>query len=206
MAEQRVRREPVLERFAERVDLVDPLAREDSLAEEVLVDVRHRAGVDVEPGLARVERCQPAPRRRSGADADAWLQDAVPFDDRPCCRVDHGAVERVRNRADEAPSGIARQLGIRVEHDHVARAPQRVDVAHLHREAVADTAQQLVQIEQLAALALPSNPSLLARVVGAESVQQIERRVAVGPVALVQFLDELLAETQDLVTLLRPLP
>ena len=170
------------------------------------MDVRHGAGVDIEPGLARVERGQPASRGRSGTDADAWLQDAVPFHDRPRCWIDHGTVERVGDCADEAPCGIARQLRVGVEHDDVAHAPQGVHIAHLHRETVADTAQQLVQVEQLAALAFPSNPALFARVVGAEPVQQIERRVAVGPVALVQLLHEPFAEGQDLVTLLRPLP
>ena len=60
VAKQRVRGEPVLERFAEHVDLVNSLTREDSLAEKVLIDVRHRARVDVEPGLAGVERPEPA--------------------------------------------------------------------------------------------------------------------------------------------------
>src|SRR5688572_20236840 len=99
------------------------------------MDVRDGARVDIEPGLARVERRQPAARRRSGTDADAWLQDAVSFHDRPRDRIDYGTVERVCDCADEAPGGIARQLRIGVEHDDVAHAPQRAHIADLYREA-----------------------------------------------------------------------
>src|SRR4029450_2793857 len=67
MAQQRVRRKPPLERFAERVDLVDAFARETALAEQILIHVRDRPCVDVETDVPGVETGETAPRRRPRA-------------------------------------------------------------------------------------------------------------------------------------------
>src|SRR4029450_8255780 len=74
MAQQRDRRKPPLERFAERVDLVDAFARETALAEQILIDVRDPPCVDVETDVPGVETGEPGPRRRLRADADSRLQ------------------------------------------------------------------------------------------------------------------------------------
>ena len=109
--EQVVRQERVLghapvERRAERVDVDQPLAGEDALAEQVLVGVRDRGRVGVDAGVARVE---PREERAGGAlegDADARLQDAVALGDAALGGIEAGAVQRVDR---DARSGCARR-------------------------------------------------------------------------------------------------
>ena len=58
-------------------NFVDAFAREDALIEEVLIDVGNRAGIDIEPRLAREESGEPGPRRGSDTHSHSRLQDAV---------------------------------------------------------------------------------------------------------------------------------
>ena len=63
VAEHRVLGHPVDHRRAERVDVVDPLAGEAALAEQVLVDVRDGGGVRVDAGARRRRSAgRPTPR------------------------------------------------------------------------------------------------------------------------------------------------
>ena len=75
--EQGVAGEAAVEHLVQDADVVDALAGEDAFAEEVLIDVRDGAGVDVEAGLAGVERSEAGARGGAYADADAGLEDAV---------------------------------------------------------------------------------------------------------------------------------
>ena len=54
VAEERVLGDPVRHCRPERVEVVDPLARVAPLTEQILVDVRDRRGVRVDPGRARI--------------------------------------------------------------------------------------------------------------------------------------------------------
>ena len=55
VAEQGVAREASIEYLMNGVDLVDAFAGEDAFAVQILIDVRDRAGVDIEAGLTRVD-------------------------------------------------------------------------------------------------------------------------------------------------------
>ena len=124
--EQRVLGHAAFERRHERVDVVEALAGEDALAEQILVDVRHRGRVRIDAGVAGIG----AREQRSGGaghrHADARLQDAVAVGDAPQLRIDDRPVERMRDDADQLARGIARQLRVGVERDAVpARRPAR---------------------------------------------------------------------------------
>jgi hypothetical protein len=55
MTQQRVLGDTVAEHLFERIDVVQALAGEDRLPEEVLVDVRDRPGIRIEAAAARVD-------------------------------------------------------------------------------------------------------------------------------------------------------
>ena len=81
MREQRVLRHASFERGHERVDVVEALAGEDALVEEILVDVRDGGGVRVDAGMAGVSPGEERSGRTGHGHADARLQNAVAFGD-----------------------------------------------------------------------------------------------------------------------------
>ena len=104
VGELRVLRHAVVERALERVHVVDPLARVDPLAEEVLVHVGHREGIGVDAARAREDELEErAPARLGQGGSHARLEDRVPFHDaRP---------RRDRRRADSADARSFRPAG-----------------------------------------------------------------------------------------------
>ncbi len=124
------------------------------------------------------------------ANPDPGLQNAVARGDNAPFRVDHSAVQRVRHGADHGRGRAAWQLCVRVESDNVAHRLNGLDVAGLHRKRVENTHQVLVQIKQLAALALPTHPNALPRVEDTEAVKQGEAPAAVGAVLRIQVVDQ----------------
>src|SRR3546814_6587547 len=75
--------EAAVERLLECVDLVDPLADDRALAEQVLVHVGHRARVRIDARLAAVQARVPRARPAAHARADPRLQDSVAAADHP---------------------------------------------------------------------------------------------------------------------------
>jgi hypothetical protein len=133
--EQVVAQDPVLgktsvQRLLEGVDVVNSLADERALVEQVLVDVGNRACVGVDPRLTTVQSRVPGSSRPGQARADARLQDSVAADDELAVGIELRPVQRMRHRADELPGRLAGQFGVRVERDDVARPGERGDVAH----------------------------------------------------------------------------
>ena len=61
-------------------------------------------------------------------DLDAWLQDRVAGDDRPCFRIELGAIEGMRQRSDEPAGAVSRQHGVCIQRDDIGCVGQRVDV------------------------------------------------------------------------------
>ena len=121
VAEQRVVGDPVVQRGGERVDVVDPLAGEAALLEEVLVDVRDGGRIRVDaggPGEGSLEDRGVLAGRQRGRDP--WLQQAVTVGDPTQPGIEARLVERVGDRPDESPDDAARQSGVRVERDDVA--------------------------------------------------------------------------------------
>ena len=93
----------------------------------------------------------------------------------------------MRDDADELARGIARQPGIRVEREAVPYLGQDRQVANLHGERrVRGAPEELVELLDLAALALPAHPPALALVPLAQAMEEEEPIVAV---ALVERLD-----------------
>ena len=75
--QQRVLGHAAVERRRERVDVVQALAGEDALAEQVLVDVGDGRGVRIDAGVAGVDPGEERSGRARHRHADARLEDAV---------------------------------------------------------------------------------------------------------------------------------
>ena len=183
------------QRGLEGIDVVDPLAGVGSLTEEVLVDVgdRQRIGVDAaEAGEDALEH------RALGADGQggrhARLKDCIAFDHAAGGEVHAGMIQRMRHLADQAAHRFAGQAGVGIQRDHVANTCRCAggDSPCLDEAGVLRASQQPVQLDELAALALPAHPALFARVPDAMAMQQQEAVASIaGTVALVELRDAL---------------
>ena len=189
VAEKRRVRHPPGERGLESVDVVDALAGIGALAEEVLVDVGDGGGIGIDAAHAGEdaleERTLAADRQRR---RDSRLQDGIAFHDPAGCGVEARPIERMRHLADQPAHGVARQPRVGVERDDVAHVAGTAG-GRVHEErGVGRAAQQPVQFVQLAALALPADPSPFACVPDAPAMKQQKaraaRRRAVAPVEL----------------------
>src|SRR2546425_13031690 len=77
--------------------------------------------------------------------------------------------------ADELPGRVQGKPGIAVQGDAVADAGQHLRIAHVDAEArVLGPPQQAVELFELPALALPTDPRALARVPLARTMEQVE--------------------------------
>src|SRR5918999_5870857 len=126
MREKRVLGEPAARRAPERVDLVRPFAGEAPLAEEVLIDVRYGSRVWIDAGMPRVDGGEARAERARQRDSDARLDDAVSTHDAAMFCIVHGAVERMRDRADEERGRVGWEHGIGIDGDDVADAANRL--------------------------------------------------------------------------------
>ena len=173
--EQRVLGHPPLERRAEGVDVIEPLAGEDPLAEEILIGVRHRRGVGVDAGMAGVETRKERTGGARHGHADPRLQDAVAFGHAAEVRVDARPVQGMRDDADEGARRLARQAGVGVQGDAVPHAGQQIQLSHHEVEArVGRAAQQAIELLELAAFALPAHERTFARIPQPGAVQEEE--------------------------------
>src|ERR1700733_1159302 len=68
------------------------------------------------------------------------------------------------NRSDELVRRISWQLRVEIESDHVLDARKERQISNFFSEAVAFFEQQLIEIENFPALALPSHPNAFSRV------------------------------------------
>src|SRR6202046_5345698 len=104
------------------------------------------------------------------------LHYGVPFDDPAARRIETGMIERMRHLADQPPYRVAGQPGIGIERHDVAdiRADSGRLAIDAHEAGVGGAAQQPVQLVQLAALALPTEPSPFAFVPDPPPVKQLE--------------------------------
>ncbi len=116
------------------------------------------------------------------------------------------AVQGVGHLADQAQRRVARQLGVGIQRDDIAHASQDVRLLRVvgsaaiqrHEAGVGGAAQQPVEFMELATLALPAHPAVLAGVEPAPSVQQVEAFAARGrAVPLVQRGDGLLRDADQ---------
>ena len=153
-----------LEHAHEGVDVVEALAREDALVEQVLVDVGHGRRVRIDAGVPGIQAREARARGAGHRHAHARLQDAVALDHAALPGVDARPVERMLEDADQRAHRLARQAGVGVEREAVAHVGQHPHVADLDRVAgVAGAAQTAVELLDLAALALPAHPDAFGR-------------------------------------------
>ena len=87
MTQQSVARESAVKNTVQRFDLVNPFSDKDALTVQILIHVRSRSGVDVNPGLSRVNACQPGTRRTLNAYSNPRLKDAISGNHDPFFRV-----------------------------------------------------------------------------------------------------------------------
>src|SRR5271169_2200788 len=71
------------------------------------------------------------------------------------------------------------------------------EITHLHRETVKLATQQLIQIEQLAALAFPSHPSSLAWVVDAVAMEKEKRSHVFPGVSFIELADQCRTQSHE---------
>ena len=108
MTEYPVFRESSCERSLERIDVVDPLADERTLAEQVLVNIGDGARIRVDAGLASEQpRIALAVRARK-AHCNARLQDAIALGHHLPLMVEVRTIQRVRHRAHKLTRRITR--------------------------------------------------------------------------------------------------
>ncbi len=167
----------VAEHLLEHVHVVNALADERAFQEHVLVHVGDSAGVGVDTRFAAAQFFVERGVFAGQADGHARLQDAVAIDHAAQRLVHARAVERVHHGGDEVARGVAGQLSVGIERDHVPDAFEVGRVAHGQRKLVARAAAQVaVHVLQLAALALVPHPHAFLRIPQARAVQQQERR------------------------------
>src|ERR1700733_3122231 len=190
VAEQCVAREALIKNLMDRVDLVNSLPGKAAFAIQILVGIGDSSSVNVEPGLAGIDGSETRTNSAEDAHADARLQDAVASDDDILVRIDDRLIQRMRERSHHAVRRSARKLSIGIECDDEPNFGENREVANFDRKAVVFRTQKFVQVHQLAALALPTHPAFLARVVDAMAMQQKERPLLFPRVLLVKFLNE----------------
>ncbi len=173
--QQGVLRHASFERGRERIDVVEALAGEDALVEEILVHVGDGRGVRVHAGMAGVRPREQRSGRAGHRDADSRLQNPVAFHDAADARVEARAIQRMRDDADELLGDIARQAGVRVERDAIAHRRENVQFADLYAEARVEGApEQPVEFLDLSALALPPHPDVFLGVPAPRAMKQEE--------------------------------
>ena len=177
-----------------RIDFIDSLAGEAAFAVQILISVRNRASVNVEAGFTRVDRSQPRIGGALHTHADARLQNPVAGDHDVLNRIDDCLIQGMREGSHHAVCGAAGKFRVGIKRDDIPHRRQDGEISLLDGKAVVLSAQQLVQVEELAAFALPAHPPLLARVVYPMAMEQEERSHLLVSVFFVQLADQ--ARTQ----------
>jgi hypothetical protein len=119
VAEDPVLGETSFERPLESIDLVNALADERAFAEQVLVNIGNSTRIGIDAGFASPHCRIPRPVHAGQAYGYPWLENAVSLADTLLAFVVPRTIQWVRHGADKLPCRIARQLGIRVQGDHI---------------------------------------------------------------------------------------
>ena len=175
VGQEGVLRDPAFEGGHEGIHVVEALAREGPLPEQVLVGVRDRGGVGIDARVPGVHAGEQRPCGARHRHADPGLQDPVALGDTAQARIEGGTVQGVGDDADELPGRVQGKLGVAVQGDAVADAGQHLWVAHVEAEArVLSPPQQAVELFELPAFALPTDPRALAGVPLAHPMEEVE--------------------------------
>ena len=106
MAEQGVVGKTIADGAVKRLQIVEALAREAALAEQVLIDVRDRSRVRIDADRAALQAGETGALGRDHTDPDSRLQHRIPLRDRVGARVDRSAGSTDVRRSQ---SGCARR-------------------------------------------------------------------------------------------------
>ena len=175
-------------------DVVDTLADEGALVEEVLVEVRDDTRVGIDPGGARGEAAESRPLRARQTHRDSRLDDAVSDRNAGECGMGHGTVEDVRHRSHHLAGCVAGQVGVGVERDHEPHLGKEVCLAGHVGEMASRTADfraadDGIQVGELPSLAFTPHPDTFACVPCAAAVQQQEVIVAIRRIPTIERFD-----------------
>ena len=148
------------------IDIVDTLADERPLVEEILVEIGDNTGVGIDPGIARGHAAEPRPLGAREPYRHPGLENAVPLYDPRQRRVECRAIEDVSHGPDHVSGGVAWQVGVGVERDHIADLCQEPNVAsHVGEPPIgaceSRAADDRVDVGQFAAFAFPSHPDTI---------------------------------------------
>nr|GFC86757.1 hypothetical protein [Tanacetum cinerariifolium] len=106
VAEDLVVRQATFQRAGKSIHLVDALADERALLEQVLIDVRDRSGIGIDTGIAAEQLGVGRAGDAGQADAHARLQNGVPGNDVRTHGIEHRPVQRVHHGGHTMASGI----------------------------------------------------------------------------------------------------
>ena len=190
VTENEIFRKTPIDGLPKGVHIVDALADERPLAENILVDVRHLAGVGIDARLAHEQLGESGLAGTGQADRSARLQNRIAFDNAPFTGIVNRSIEGMGQVADQGAGRIAGQLGIGIEGDDVPDRPEKGRIADDLRESVLrPTPEPGIELLQLAALALIAHPHPLHRIPQPGPVKQIEDARAILPVGFIEGLD-----------------
>src|ERR1039457_6593375 len=100
-------------------------------------------------------------------------------------------IERMRYGARQPRGCPARKLCVGIESQDVANVPKHIDTARFDRKCIGFPGKKRVQVEQLAALALPAHPHSLALIEGSMTVEKKKGTIAARAVFCIQLVDKL---------------
>ena len=145
MAEHAVVRDAPLEGCLERIDLIDTLAGEGPLAQQILIKIRGGGRIGVYPAGCREQALEEGalPAHRQGR-RDTGLKDAIPLHDALAVLVESGIIQRMRHLGDQLACGPAREASVRIQRDHIAY-PGRYAFSG-QEGGVVCTAQQAIEL------------------------------------------------------------
>ena len=189
VAEQRVLRDAALQRCLEGINVVKSLAGEGAFTEQVLISVGHGEDVRVDTAIDREDALQER-RLVTGGERgrDARLEDAVTAHDLAGLFVDDRTVQRMAELAGQMRDGFRRQTRVGVQRHHIFDFLRQTFVRR-EKARILITAQQQVQLVQLAALALPAHPAILLLVEEATAMHEEKAWLVVAGIMLVELGD-----------------
>ena len=195
VTQDKVLGEGPFQHFLEHTEVVDALAAERALVEDVLVELEAGGGVDIQAAEAGEELREAALVGHLHIHVDAGLHDAVAGVDATSVIAEFGTVQRVGHGADEFLGRIEHQLGVGVEGDdelYVGHGPLAPMADGLAAETFLAlglgglSQHEVVEVQDGSTLAFVAQPGLLALAPCAAAVDEVEDG---GTVFLVQLFD-----------------
>ena len=196
VAENEVLREGPFQHVLEHPQVVDALAAESTLVEDVLIEFETGGGVDIQPPEARHELRVAAFVGHFHVHVHPRLHDAIALVHALAVAAQLRHVQRVRHGADEFLSGVEHQLCVGVECDDEAYGfahalPPLADglrtEAHRFLLLGGLAKQKVVEVQDGAAFALVSQPGPLTVAPRAPAVDKVENRRTVFLIQLLRL-------------------